>query len=124
MRLYQEGVKVVAIPKPWTTCSRNRLLCRLQHRSHATIQMTNDLRTYHAGSHERFLVLEVFQPLRQNCTAITPDDGRSCFLLIGRFPSIGTDIDQLTELLVADRRKNPSRYSVVLVSGGCHVRRR
>jgi ATP-dependent phosphofructokinase / diphosphate-dependent phosphofructokinase len=28
------------------------------------------------------------------------------------------NIDQLTELLVADRRKNPSRYSVVLVSEG------
>ncbi len=28
------------------------------------------------------------------------------------------NIEQLTELLVADRRKNPSRYSVVLVSEG------
>jgi 6-phosphofructokinase len=28
------------------------------------------------------------------------------------------DIERLTELLVADRRKNPSRYSVVLVSEG------
>jgi 6-phosphofructokinase len=27
-------------------------------------------------------------------------------------------IDQLTELMVADRRKNPSRYSIVLVSEG------
>src|SRR5260370_3591167 len=28
------------------------------------------------------------------------------------------NMEQLTELLVADRRKNPSRYSIVLVSEG------
>jgi 6-phosphofructokinase len=33
-------------------------------------------------------------------------------------PEYEFDIDQLTELLMADRTKNPSRYSIVLVSEG------
>ena len=33
-------------------------------------------------------------------------------------PEYKFDIEHLTELLVADRRKNPSRYAIVLVSEG------
>ena len=60
VRLYQEGVKVVAIPKtmdndvPGTDYCIGFSTCVTR-----TIQMTNSLRTS-AGSHERFLVLEVF----------------------------------------------------------------
>ncbi|HMK39413.1 MAG TPA: 6-phosphofructokinase, partial [Bacteroidota bacterium] len=60
VRLYQEGVKVVAIPKtmdndvPGTDYCIGFSTCVSR-----TIQMTNSLRTS-AGSHERFLVLEVF----------------------------------------------------------------
>ena len=60
VRLYQEGVKVVAIPKtmdndvPGTDYCIGFSTCITR-----TINMTNTLRTS-AGSHERFLVLEVF----------------------------------------------------------------
>ena len=60
VRLYQEGFKVVAIPKtmdndvPGTDYCIGFSTCVTR-----TIQMTNSLRTS-AGSHERFLVLEVF----------------------------------------------------------------
>ena len=60
VRLYQEGVKVVAIPKtmdndvPGTDYCIGFSTCVTR-----TISMTNSLRTS-AGSHERFLVLEVF----------------------------------------------------------------
>ena len=60
VRLYQEGVKVVAIPKtmdndvPGTDYCIGFSTCVTR-----TIEMTNRLRTS-AGSHERFLVLEVF----------------------------------------------------------------
>ncbi len=60
VRLYQEGVKVVAIPKtmdndvPGTDYCIGFSTCVTR-----TIAMTNALRTS-AGSHERFLVLEVF----------------------------------------------------------------
>jgi 6-phosphofructokinase 1 len=60
VRLYQEGLKVVAIPKtmdndvPGTDYCIGFSTCVTR-----TIEMTNRLRTS-AGSHERFLVMEVF----------------------------------------------------------------
>ena len=60
VRLYQEGFKVVAIPKtmdndvPGTDYCIGFSTCVTR-----TISLTNSLRTI-AGSHERFLVLEVF----------------------------------------------------------------
>ena len=60
VRLYQEGVRVVAIPKtmdndvPGTDYCIGFSTCVTR-----TIALTNSLRTT-AGSHERFLILEVF----------------------------------------------------------------
>ena len=79
-----------------------------------TIQMTNSLRTS-AGSHERFLVLEVFGRYA-GFTAMLPTMAGAANRCV--IPEHKFNIEQLTELLVADRSKNPSRYSVVLVSEG------
>jgi len=115
VRLVQENVRVVAIPKtmdndvPGTDYCIGFSTCITR-----TIQMTNSLRTS-AGSHERFLVIEVFGRYA-GFTAMLPTmagAANRCVIPEHRF-----DIEQLTELLVADRRKNPSRYSVVLVSEG------
>jgi ATP-dependent phosphofructokinase / diphosphate-dependent phosphofructokinase len=115
VRLYQEGVKVVAIPKTMDNDVPGTDYCvGFSTAVTRTIQMTNDLRTS-AGSHERFLVLEVFGRYA-GFTAMLPTmagAANRCVIPEHRF-----DIEQLTELLVADRRKNPSRYSVVLVSEG------
>ena len=115
VRLYQEGVKVVAIPKtmdndvPGTDYCIGFSTCITR-----TIQMTNDLRTS-AGSHERFLVLEVFGRYA-GFTAMLPTMAGAANRCV--IPEHKFNIEQLTELLVADRQKNPSRYSVVLVSEG------
>jgi 6-phosphofructokinase 1 len=115
VRLYQEGVKVVAIPKtmdndvPGTDYCIGFSTCVTR-----TIQMTHDLRTS-AGSHERFLVLEVFGRYA-GFTAMLPTMAGAADRCV--IPEYKFDIDQLTELLVQDRFKNPSRYSVVLVSEG------
>ncbi len=115
VRLYQEGVKVVAIPKtmdndvPGTDYCIGFSTCVTR-----TIQMTNSLRTS-AGSHERFLVLEVFGRYA-GFTAMLPTMAGAANRCV--IPEHKFDIEQLTELLVADRRHNPSRYSVVLVSEG------
>src|ERR1700690_4070463 len=115
VRLYQEGFKVVAIPKtmdndvPGTDYCIGFSTCVTR-----TISMTNNLRTS-AGSHERFMVLEVFGRYA-GFTAMLPTmagAANRCVIPEHRF-----NIDQLTELLVSDRRKNPSHYSVVLVSEG------
>src|SRR6202142_4384580 len=115
VRLYQEGVKVIAIPKTMDNDVPGTDYCiGFSTAVTRTIQMTNDLRTS-AGSHERFLVLEVFGRYA-GFTAMLPTmagAANRCVIPEHRF-----NIDQLTELLVADRRKNPSHYSVVLVSEG------
>jgi len=115
VRLYQEGVKVVAIPKtmdndvPGTDYCIGFSTCVTR-----TIQMTNSLRTS-AGSHERFLVLEVFGRYA-GFTAMLPTMAGAANRCV--IPEHKFNIEQLTELMVQDRRKNPSRYSVVLVSEG------
>src|SRR5438552_2441259 len=79
-----------------------------------TIQMVNSLRTS-AGSHERFMVLEVFGRYA-GFTAMLPTMAGAANRCV--IPEYKFNIEHLTELLVADRRKNPSRYSIVLVSEG------
>ena len=115
VRLYQEGVKVVAIPKTMDNDVPGTDYCiGFSTAVTRTIQMTNDLRTS-AGSHERFLVLEVFGRYA-GFTAMLPTMAGAANRCV--IPEYKFDIERLTELLVADRRLNPSHYSVVLVSEG------
>ena len=115
VRLHQEGVHVVAIPKtmdndvPGTDYCIGFSTCVTR-----TISMTNSLRTS-AGSHERFLVLEVFGRYA-GFTAMLPAMAGAANRCV--IPEHKFNVELLTELLVQDRFKNPSRYSVVLVSEG------
>jgi len=115
VRLFQEGIKVVAIPKtmdndvPGTDYCIGFSTCVTR-----TIHMTNLLRTS-AGSHERILVIEVFGRYA-GFTAMLPTMAGAANRCV--IPEYKFDMDHLTELLVEDRRKHPSQYSVVLVSEG------
>lgn len=115
VELYKKGVKVVAIPKtmdndvPGTDYCIGFSTCVTR-----TIQMTNSLRTS-AGSHERFLVLEVFGRYA-GFTAMLPTMAGAANRCV--IPEYKFNVENLTELLTIDRRNNPSRYSVVLVSEG------
>jgi 6-phosphofructokinase 1 len=79
-----------------------------------TIEIVNNLRTT-AGSHERFLVLEVFGRYA-GFTAMLPTMAGAANRCV--IPEYQFDIERLTELLAADRFHNPSLYSIVLVSEG------
>jgi 6-phosphofructokinase 1 len=115
VRLYREGVKVVAIPKtmdndvPGTDYCIGFSTCVTR-----TIQLANSLRTS-AGSHERFLVLEVFGRYA-GFTAMLPTMAGAADRCV--IPEYKFNIDRLTELLVYDRNRNPSKYAVVLISEG------
>jgi len=115
VRLFQEGFKIVAIPKtmdndvPGTDYCIGFSTCVTR-----TIQITNSLRTS-AGSHERFLVLEVFGRYA-GFTAMLPTIAGAANRCV--IPEFRFDIERLTELLVSDRKRNPSKYSVVLISEG------
>jgi 6-phosphofructokinase 1 len=115
VRLYQEGVPVVAIPKtmdndvPGTDYCIGFSTCVTR-----TIQLTNNLRTS-AGSHERYLVIEVFGRYA-GFTAMLPTMAGAANRCV--IPEYKFDMELLTELLTSDRNRNPSKYSIVLVSEG------
>ncbi len=115
VRLYQEGFKVIAIPKtmdndvPGTDYCIGFSTCVTR-----TINMTNTLRTS-AGSHERILVMEVFGRYAGFTACLPTMAGAANRCVI---PEHQFDATVLTELLVEDRIQNPSNYSVVLVSEG------
>jgi len=115
VRLFQEGVKVVAIPKtmdndvPGTDYCIGFSTCVTR-----IIEMSNRLRTS-AGSHERLLILEVFGRYA-GFTAMLPTMAGAANRCV--IPEYKFSIDKLAELLVEDRNHNPSKYSVALVSEG------
>jgi 6-phosphofructokinase 1 len=115
LRLYQEGFKVVAIPKtmdndvPGTDYCIGFSTCVTR-----TISLINNLRTI-AGSHERFLILEVFGRYA-GFTAMLPTMAGAANRCV--IPEFKFNIEHLTELMVKDRNANPSRYSVLLISEG------
>ncbi|MFA9470400.1 MAG: 6-phosphofructokinase [Deltaproteobacteria bacterium] len=116
--LHQQGVPVVAIPKtmdndvPGTDYCIGFSTCVTR-----TIELTHKLRTS-AGSHERFLVIEVFGRYA-GYTALLPTMAGAANRCV--IPEYGFDVEHLTELLVHDRKQNPSNYSVVLVSEGAKM---
>ena len=115
VRMYQEGVKVVAIPKtmdndvPGTDYCIGFSTCVTR-----TIELANSLRTV-AGSHERLMVLEVFGRYA-GFTAMLPTMAGAAHRCV--IPEFKFNIERLAELLMLDRKYNPSNYSVVIVSEG------
>ena len=115
VHLFKKGVNVNAIPKtmdndvPGTDYCIGFSTCVTR-----TIHMTNSLRTS-AGSHERFMVLEVFGRYA-GFTAMLPTMAGAAHRCV--IPEYPFDIEKLTEKMVEDRNDNPSNYSIVMVSEG------
>lgn len=115
VHLHHKGVKVIAIPKtmdndvPGTDYCIGFSTCITR-----TISMTNSLRTT-AGSHERFLIIEVFGRY-SGFTALLPTMAGAANRCV--IPEYKFNLEHLCELLTEDRATNPSLYSVVLVSEG------
>ncbi len=119
VHLHKRGIKVIAIPKtmdndvPGTDYCIGFSTCVTR-----TIELTHNLRTS-AGSHERFLVIEVFGRYA-GFTALLPTMAGAANRCV--IPEYEFDIERLAELLSEDRYKNPSKYSVVLVSEGAKIK--
>lgn len=117
-RLHKEGIKVIAIPKtmdndvPGTNYCIGFSTCVTR-----TIELTHQLRTS-AGSHESFLIIEVFGRYA-GFTALLPTLAGAADRCV--VPEHPFDIDHLAELLSYDRSRNPSRYAVLLISEGARL---
>jgi 6-phosphofructokinase 1 len=114
-RLYKEGVKLIAIPKtmdndvPGTDYCIGFSTCVTR-----TIQMVNNLRAS-AGSHERIVVIEVFGRYA-GFTAVLPTLAGAANRCV--IPEYVFDIENLTSLLIDDRKRSLDKYSIVLASEG------
>lgn len=118
-RLHDEGVHVVAIPKTMDNDVYGTDYCiGFSTCVTRTIELTHRLRTS-AGSHERFLVIEVFGRYA-GFTALLPTMAGAADRCV--IPEFAADVEQLAELLTYDRNRNPSRYSVLLVSEGARLK--
>lgn len=116
--LHEAGARVVAIPKtmdndvPGTDYCIGFSTCVTR-----SVEIINALRTT-AGSHERLFVIEIMGRYA-GFTAILPTmAGAASRCVIPEYPF---SIELLTELLVRDRRKNPSHYAFALVSEGAKM---
>ncbi|UCD24523.1 MAG: ATP-dependent 6-phosphofructokinase [Gemmatimonadota bacterium] len=118
LRLHDEGVRVVGVPKtmdndvPGTDYCIGFSTCVTR-----TIELTHALRTT-AGSHERFLVIEVFGRYAGYTALLPTMAGAADRCVIPEYPF---EIEHLAELLVEDRGRHPSKYAVVLVSEGARM---
>jgi len=117
-RLHEEGMKVVGVPKtmdndvPGTDYCIGFSTCVTR-----TIELTHALRTT-AGSHERFLVIEVFGRYAGYTALLPTMAGAADRCVIPEYPF---EVDRLAELLMGDRKNHPSSYAVVLVSEGASM---
>jgi ATP-dependent phosphofructokinase / diphosphate-dependent phosphofructokinase len=117
-RLHDEGVHVVAIPKTMDNDVYGTDYCiGFSTCVTRTIELTHRLRTS-AGSHERFLVIEVFGRYA-GFTALLPTMAGAADRCV--IPESPADLERLAELMVYDRNRHPSRYAVVLVSEGATI---
>ncbi|MEO8216709.1 MAG: 6-phosphofructokinase, partial [Acidobacteriota bacterium] len=114
-RLAHEGVPVIAIPKTMDNDVFGTEYCiGFSTAISRSVQFINDLRTV-AGSHERFLVVELFGRYSGETCLLASYLAGTDRALIAEVPF---DMDRLFELLSRDKSSNPSNYAVLAVSEG------
>lgn len=113
-RLHKEGFKVIAIPKTMDNDVRNTEYC-IGFSTAITRAMDSIQRQRSTvGSHERIGVFRVFGR-DAGYTALYTAYVTSIRCAI---PEYEFDLEKMIDLLVADKRHNPSSYSLVILSEG------
>ncbi len=118
LRLHDEGVPVVAIPKTMDNDVHGTDYC-IGFSTAVTrgVQFIHNLRTS-AGSHERIAVVELFGRYSGETSLITAYLAGVDRAIISEVPF---DIDKLARLVLEDKRANPSNYAMVTVSEGATI---
>ena len=115
VRLHQEGVRVIGVPKTMDNDVFGTDYCiGFSTAITRSVEFIHALRTP-SGSHERIAVVELFG---RNCgetslvCAYLADVDRCAI------SEVPFDVEKLARLLVEDRRQNPSHYAVLAISEG------
>jgi 6-phosphofructokinase len=115
LRLHEEGVPVIAIPKTMDNDVHGTDYC-IGFSTAVTrgVQFIHNLRTS-TGSHERIAVVELFGRYSGETSLVTAYLAGVDRAVISEIPA---DVERLSALLLADKRANPSNYAMVTVSEG------
>ncbi|WP_202817488.1 6-phosphofructokinase [Ornithinimicrobium sp. CNJ-824] len=119
LRMHQEGVPTIAIPKTMDNDVNGTDYC-IGFSTAVTrgVQFIHNLRTS-TGSHERIAVVELFGRYSGETSLITAYLAGVDRALI---PEVPFDVDRVCELLLADKAANPSNYAMVTISEGATVK--
>ena len=118
LRLHEEGVPVIAIPKTMDNDVHGTDYC-IGFSTAVTrgVDFIHKLRTA-AGSHERVAVVELFGRYSGETSLITAYLSGVDRAIISEVPF---HIDKLAEMLEGDRLANPSNYAMVTISEGARL---
>jgi 6-phosphofructokinase len=113
-RLDKEGVKVIAIPKTMDNDVRNTEYCLGFSTAITRAMEAIERQRTTVGSHERIGIFRVFGRDAGHTALYTAyvTSIRCCI------PEYKFDLNHLIELLMADKKSNPSNYALVILSEG------
>ncbi len=117
-RLSREGVPIVAVPKTMDNDVHGTDYCiGFSTAVSRSVAIINQLRSS-AGSHERIAVIELFG---RNCGETSLLASYLAGVDRAIIPEVPFDVEKLAELIVRDKRANPSNYAIVTISEGAHM---
>ncbi|GMQ92579.1 MAG: 6-phosphofructokinase [Acidimicrobiia bacterium] len=118
LRMHQEGVPVIAIPKTMDNDVHGTDYC-IGFSTAVTrgVDFIHDLRTS-TGSHERIAVVELFGRYSGETSLITAYLAGVDRAVISEVPF---DVERLANMLVEDKRRNSSHYAMMTISEGAHL---
>ena len=118
LRMHEEGVPVIAIPKTMDNDVHGTDYC-IGFSTAVTrgVEFIHNLRTS-TGSHERIAVVELFGRYSGETSLITAYLAGADRALISEVPFDG---DKLAELIMLDKAANPSNYAMVTISEGATI---
>ncbi|HKY48951.1 MAG TPA: 6-phosphofructokinase [Acidimicrobiia bacterium] len=118
LRMHDEGVPVIAVPKTMDNDVHGTDYC-IGFSTAVTrgVQFIHNLRTS-TGSHERIAVVELFGRYSGETSLITGYLAGVDRVIISEVPF---EVDKLGPMLVDDKRRNPSNYSMMTISEGARL---
>jgi 6-phosphofructokinase 1 len=118
VRLHKEGFPVVACPKTMDNDVFGTDYCiGFSTAVTRSVEFITNLRTS-VGSHERIGIIELFGRNSGETSLITAHLAYVDRAIISEVPF---EIQKLTDMLVSDRRRNPSNYAIMTISEGATI---
>lgn len=118
VRMHQEGVRVIAIPKTMDNDVFGTDYCiGFSTAVTRSVEFINALRTP-SGSHERIAVIELFGRNSGETALISAYLSDADRAIISEVPF---DVEALAQMALEDKKRNPSNYAIIVISEGASM---